>query len=111
MEVPEVPALFLGQAGRRLVPGLRVGRCRAGGVVRENAMLKARRLLVEARVRVRAIDETNGGVRADVRGDSGQVYAVTYQAGMWRCDCDARGPCSHMRAVMLIVVVNPTGRS
>jgi uncharacterized Zn finger protein len=73
-------------------------------MTRENSTIKARRLVVEARVRVRQVDEHAGLVLAEVRGDSGRVYPVTYRHGVWRCECDARGTCSHIRAAMLVVV-------
>jgi uncharacterized Zn finger protein len=76
---------------------------------RESAALKARRLLVEGRVRVLSANEDDGYVSAEVRGDSARVYAVSYEAGDggWRCDCPTRGACSHVRAVQLICVVEP----
>jgi uncharacterized Zn finger protein len=80
--------------------------------VRENAAVKARRLLVEGRVRVLAADEDGGHVAAEVRGDSACIYAVTYEAGAgWRCDCPTLGVCSHIRAVQLVVVVEPRQRT
>jgi hypothetical protein len=70
--------------------------------VRENYYLKARRLLGEGRLTVRHVSAQ--GVDAFCRGDSGQVYRVTYRRGGWACDCEARGRCSHLQALMLIVL-------
>lgn len=76
---------------------------------RENAAAKARRLLVEARVRILSANEDNGHVSAEVRGDTARVYAVDYEAGEggWSCTCPARGACAHLQAVQLIFVVAP----
>jgi hypothetical protein len=77
--------------------------------VREAADVKARRYLVEARVRVRQADEDDGAVMAEVRGDSGRIYAAGHdlERGWW-CDCPAIGPrCSHLRALQLVTVMEP----
>ena len=66
-------------------------------------MVKARRLLGEGRLTVRSAGPE--GVRASCRGDSGQLYRVGYQPGAWHCDCPALGRCSHLQALMLVVVV------
>jgi len=80
--------------------------------VTENAAAKGRRLLVEGRVRLIEVDEAGGHVVADVRGDSARIYAVIYGAGDgWRCDCPTYGVCSHIRAVQLVVAVEPRERS
>jgi uncharacterized Zn finger protein len=75
-------------------------------VSRESAAAKARRLLVEGRVRIVSVDR---GVRAEVRGDSARLYDVSwFDDGGWRCDCRAYGrACSHVQAVQLVVVVAP----
>jgi uncharacterized Zn finger protein len=76
--------------------------------VRENAATKGCRLLVEGRVRVLEASEDGGYVSAEVRGDSARIYVVSYEAGEgWRCDCPTFGVCSHIRAVQLVVVVEP----
>lgn len=72
---------------------------------REDAAAKARRLLVEGRVMVRRVDDR--GCFAKVRGDSGFVRSVIWDAyaERWSCDCPARSErCSHIRAVSSVVV-------
>ena len=78
-------------------------------MTRENAAAKARRLLVEGRIRILSASEDDGFVSAEVRGDSARVYTVSHEAndGGWRCDCATRGVCSHIAAVQLIVVCQP----
>ena len=74
--------------------------------MRESAHTKARRLLVEGRVRVVQVSDDEGYVAAEVRGDSARVYGVGYEIGEgWRCDCPTFGVCSHVRAVQLVVIV------
>jgi uncharacterized Zn finger protein len=70
---------------------------------RESSAAKALRLLIEGRVRIRIVNA--GKVRADVRGDSGTVHRVGYAGGTWTCSCEvpAHRPCSHRRAVWLVV--------
>ena len=74
---------------------------------REDAQMKARRLLSEARLNVRHAD-ANGAV-AECRGDSGATYRVTFdrRTGEWSCDCPALSRCSHARALQLIVAADP----
>jgi hypothetical protein len=55
--------------------------------MRENAAAKARRLLVEGRVTLRSIGETE--ITAAVRGDSAKVHRVVFDPSGWSCDCDA----------------------
>jgi hypothetical protein len=76
---------------------------------RENRDTKARRLLVEGRVGVRYVGPL--GVRASVRGDSAMIYPVTYEPGpdTWSCACPVRSRCSHIAAVMLVVLVGAPG--
>lgn len=76
---------------------------RLGRVGKENVATKARRLLIEGRVQVRRLDSQ--GVLSHVRGDSGVLRTVTYEAGLWSCDCPYRGACSHVMAVQAVVVV------
>jgi uncharacterized Zn finger protein len=77
--------------------------------VRETVAVKARRLLVEGRVRIVAASEDDGHVAAEVRGDTARVYAVSFDAGDggWSCSCAARTGCSHVRALQLVTVVEP----
>lgn len=77
-------------------------------VSRENAEAKGRRYLGEGRLTVAAIGEHF--VRATCRG-GGQVYAVGWTRSRgWSCSCVARGTCSHLVALQLIVVVQAQGR-
>ncbi len=77
--------------------------------MRENADLKARRLLVEARLRILEAHEDDGAVVAECRGDSGAMYKVGYDGERgWWCSCPTLGPrCSHVRALQLVVVMEP----
>lgn len=73
---------------------------------RENYEEKARRLLAEARLNVTRVDREADVYEAQVRGDSAEVYAVEWlrDSARWFCPCEARGICSHIRAMQLIVV-------
>ena len=76
--------------------------------MRENYAAKARRLLGEARLTIRRVDDRT--ITAECRGDSGQVYNLGYDAvgrTWWYCTCEARGRCSHLQALMWVTVVNP----
>ena len=72
-------------------------------MTRESAHVKARRLLEEGRVQI--VDVRPDRVRAVVRGDSAQLYTVSYDPSVWTCSCPALTACSHVRAVQLVVVV------
>lgn len=76
--------------------------------MRESAATKARRYLAEGRVIVTALDAHR--VEAVVRGDA-VLHSCSYHAGAWACSCEARGRCSHLLAVGLIVAVDLPGRS
>jgi hypothetical protein len=77
-------------------------------VSRESAATKARRYLVEARLRLREVDEDGGIVAGEVRGDSGVIYQIGYADGRWRCSCPSYGDrCSHLLAARLVCVVEP----
>lgn len=96
-------------SGGRVVTGLdpaAVGaEVRLGRTTRENAETKARRLLVEGRVMIRRLDER--GALTDVRGDSGVLRRVIFDAfaELWSCDCPARSEkCAHVLAVAAVVV-------
>lgn len=68
---------------------------------RENAYDKPSRLLIEARVTVKALH--NGRAYIMVKGDSGTSRTVVFKAGRWRCSCPARpGTCAHVLAAMSI---------
>lgn len=75
--------------------------------MRENAAIKARRLLTEGRVRVLSASEADGYISAEVRGDSSASYACGYEpdGGGWYCGCPALGRCSHIAALQLITVL------
>jgi hypothetical protein len=76
--------------------------------MRENAATKARRLLVEGRLRVLSVDESAGTARAECRGDSGAVYDVGRLSGSgWFCSCPAFSRCAHVRALQHVVVLEP----
>jgi hypothetical protein len=72
-------------------------------VTREDAAAKARRLLAEGRLRVLGADERSA--QAVCCGDSGAAYRVAAEDGRWQCSCEARGRCSHIRALALVVVL------
>lgn len=78
-------------------------------LTRENAATKARRLLAEGRIRIRAASESERFVAAEVRGDSSAIYSAGYEAdaGGWWCSCPAKGVCSHILALQLITVLEP----
>lgn len=79
-------------------------------MAREDKDAKGRRLLVEGRLLVRwAVAEPNDEERpimAVCRGDSGRVYELGFDRPSfdWFCDCEARGVCSHLVALMLVTV-------
>ena len=70
--------------------------------MRENAALKARRLLTEGRLTIRTIGPD--AIVANVRGDSARVHVVVWDPTGWFCPCDAIGRCSHILAVQLVVL-------
>jgi uncharacterized Zn finger protein len=71
-------------------------------VDRERSEEKARRLLAEGRLTVRAIADDM--IEASVRGDSALVYRTRWDRGGWTCSCDARSRCSHVQALMLVTL-------
>lgn len=75
-----------------------------------NAEDKGRRLLTEGRLTVEKLD--GGLIVASCRGDSGEVYHLGFDPrgnGEWRCTCVARGRCSHLIALQLVVVKPKAG--
>jgi hypothetical protein len=68
---------------------------------RENYYRKAQRLLGEGRLEIHRLDPNR--IVAVCRGDSGEKYDVGYGSAAWFCNCDARGRCSHLQALMLVV--------
>lgn len=75
-------------------------------MTRENADTKARRLLTEGRLIVEKVDTGRGMVYATCRGDSGAVYQLGFDPNAleWRCSCEARTECSHLKALKLVTV-------
>lgn len=69
-------------------------------MTREGAEAKGRRYIVEGRLTVHSVTPT--GVTATCKG-SGTSYTVTQGRGGWSCSCEARGRCSHLVALMLVV--------
>jgi uncharacterized Zn finger protein len=82
-------------------------------MTRETFTEKARRLLSEGRVRVLVASEAGCFVSAEIRGDSSAIYSAGFEpdAGGWWCSCLARGRCSHIAALQLIVVLEPPEKS
>ena len=70
-------------------------------VGRENIQTKGRRYLIEGRLSVRLVSHSQ--VVASCRG-TGEVWTVGYQRGGWYCTCPAKGRCSHLEALQLVVV-------
>jgi len=75
---------------------------------RESAHVKARRYIVEGRLIIRALDART--VRAHCRGDAA-IYTLGHDGKSWHCDCPARGRCSHLLALGLVVVLDHPSRS
>jgi len=73
---------------------------------RENAQAKGRRMLVEGRLRVLRVESDL--IVAECRGDSGEVYRLGFDPLVekqwgWFCECPAKGTCSHLVALRLVV--------
>ena len=69
--------------------------------MRENSAERARRWIRQAAVAIVRVEE--GYVLGAVRDPAG-VRTVKLVSGFWSCTCEARGPCSHVRAIQLLVV-------
>jgi uncharacterized Zn finger protein len=70
---------------------------------------KGRRLLTEGRLRV--LDVGAGTASAECRGDSGMTYVLGRDtSGRWSCSCEAKGRCSHLIALQLVVALTPGKR-
>ncbi len=67
---------------------------------------KGRAYVAEGRLIVRRLDEHAGIVEADCRGD-GSVWHLGYDERGWWCSCPARSRCSHLRALGLVVALEP----
>jgi uncharacterized Zn finger protein len=74
---------------------------RLGRMTRENVATKGRRYLIEGRLQIRLVSQTQ--VRALCRGN-GDTYTVGYDRGGWHCDCPAKGRCCHLEALQLVCV-------
>ena len=72
--------------------------------MREGVDAKGSRYLVEARLRVLQVNEEDGVVMAECRGD-GRVYSLGYGQSGWFCSCPARGRCAHLKALGRVVVM------
>ncbi len=73
---------------------------------RESSFDKARRYLLEARLRITRVDGTF--VEATCRSDGAVVYRLGHSQGRWCCPA-VSVDCSHVRALRLVVVVSPSG--
>ena len=63
---------------------------------------KTERLLVAGRLRVTMVDGDE--IRAECRGESGEVYELGRYDETWRCSCPARTACSHLQALWAVTV-------
>jgi len=74
----------------------------------EGVEAKGRRLLVEGRLVVEQV--AGDRVVATCRDDSGEIYTLGHDPNgvTWHCSCRARGQCSHLVALMLVVVRRKT---
>lgn len=70
---------------------------------RENVREKADRLLTSSRLLVTSV--VGGEIRAECRGDSGEVYHLGRYDETWRCSCPARTACSHLTALWHVTAV------
>lgn len=73
--------------------------------MRENAAVKGRRLLTEARLNIVHVD--GDVIRATCRGDSGELYTLAHNGNGWSCTCPAKTTCSHLVALMLVTTRKP----
>jgi uncharacterized Zn finger protein len=71
---------------------------------RENAAVKGRRYLVEGRLTVHQVDGDR--IAGSCKGDSGETYRLGYDPARqdWFCNCPAKTRCSHLVALLLVVV-------
>ena len=75
--------------------------------MRESLKVKGRRLLTEGRLSVMYVSLDGLSICARCKGDSGSDYMLGHSpANGWFCPCEARGRCSHLEALQL-VVTNP----
>lgn len=67
---------------------------------REGAESKGRRYLLEGRLRILSVH--HGRVIASCRG-SDREYHCGWVKGRWWCECEAKGRCSHLVALQMVV--------
>jgi uncharacterized Zn finger protein len=78
--------------------------------VAETKQQKAERYLTTGRLTILSVGTTRTAVLANVKGDSGEVYALGYDLNdnAWRCTCEANAKyhreCSHLVALKLVTV-------
>lgn len=71
--------------------------------MRESARDRGRRLVAEARLILRRVDDVE--ILALCRGDSGRMHELGYHpSGGWWCDCEARTTCGHLVALQLVTI-------
>lgn len=70
---------------------------------RENVRDKSVRLLISGRLRVTHVHGDE--IKAECRGDSGEVYELGHVDEVWRCSCPARTACSHLHALWAVTAV------
>jgi hypothetical protein len=76
---------------------------------RENAFLKGRRYLTEARLRVLRVDDDR--IESVCRGD-GRFYRQGWIGGKWLCECPAVSDgCCHLIALRLVTVAPDPGNT
>lgn len=81
-----------------------------GKPLRENLHKKGRRLLTEGRLTVTYVSSDELSIYARCKGDSGNEYILGHSpANGWFCPCEARGRCSHLEALQLVVTNPVTG--
>jgi hypothetical protein len=70
--------------------------------MREAVDVKARRYLVEGRLRILDVGATS--VMANCVGDSAAIYDCGFADGGWFCNCPAVGRYAHVAALQLVVL-------
>jgi uncharacterized Zn finger protein len=70
-------------------------------VSREDALSKGERYLLSGRLTIRLV--TPERIEAHVKGDSGHVYRVIHDSGLWACSCPAQTRCAHLVALKRVV--------
>ena len=75
--------------------------------MRQDAFTKARRIVAEGRLTLHLVDQDV--VEASCRGDAA-VHNLGFDEVGFYCSCRARGRCSHLIALGLVVVIPTTHR-